>query len=121
MMQKLLALVTAALLLVLAPAAALAVHKGKEHKRPPACEISLGQAPDKNKHCYPPLESEENSEGRALGPNFPNSGPSSSGPSNEQGGIAVWMVALGAAGLLGASLLARQRVVHSRKVAPKPS
>jgi len=121
MMQKLLALVTAALLLVLAPAAALAVHKGKEHKRPPACEISLGQAPDKNKHCYPPLESEENSEGRALGPNFPNSGPSSSGPSNEQGGIAAWMVALGAAGLLGASLLARQRVVHSRKVAPKPS
>jgi hypothetical protein len=119
-MKKLLALVAAALLLSLAPTAALAVHKDG-HQRPPACDISQGQAPEKNKHCYPPLESEENSEGRALGPNFPDSGPSSSGPSNEQGGIAVWMVALGAAGLLGASLLARQRVVHARKVAPKPS
>lgn len=114
-MKKLVAFLAASLLLVLAPAAALATHKNG-HIRPPACEVAQGAAPEKNKHCYPPAESVENSGGRALGPNFPDGQPSN----EEGGGIAFWMVALGAAGLGGAGLLL-WRSVRARGAAPKPS
>ncbi|MGH2709574.1 MAG: hypothetical protein ACRDH9_00005, partial [Actinomycetota bacterium] len=41
---------------------ALATHKDG-HQKPPACEKAQGQAPVKNKHCYPPAASAPTSQG----------------------------------------------------------
>ena len=98
---------------------ALATHKGKEHQRPPACEISQGQAPDKNKHCYPPAESPATEEGRAFGPDLSDGKPP---PGSSGGGITVGMAALAAAGAMGVGLAALGlRARSRRKAVPAPS
>ncbi len=60
-MKKAAVLMAAALLVLLAAPAAFATHKG-DHQQPPACQNSQGQAPVKNKHCYPPQGAQQPSQ-----------------------------------------------------------
>jgi hypothetical protein len=52
-MKKAAVLLGAVAVLILASPAAFAGHRSG-HQEPPACQNSQGQAPVKNKHCYPP-------------------------------------------------------------------
>ncbi len=52
-MKKATILLGAVAVLFLASPAAFATHR-PDHQQPPACQNSQGQAPVKNKHCYPP-------------------------------------------------------------------
>jgi hypothetical protein len=54
-MKKAAVLLAAAVFVMLAAPAAFATHRS-DHQQPPACQNSQGQAPVKNKHCYPPAQ-----------------------------------------------------------------
>lgn len=81
----------------------LATHKDG-HQRTPACENAQGQAPAKNKHCYPPNTSTPNQTGSI--PSF-----TSPGSKGEGGGgtipFSVGFLASSTAGLVTVGLLGR--------------
>jgi hypothetical protein len=114
-MKRTLALVAALsfCLLVLGAGAASATHKDG-HEKPPACEKSQGSAADKNKHCYPPAAGAVTSTGN--GSSLAITKPQ--GP-KQGSGVTIGMAAMGAVGMLGASLLLRWRWVSRSPRQPR--
>jgi hypothetical protein len=103
-MKKAAVLLAAAVFVMLAAPAALATHR-PDHQEPPACQNSQGQAPVKNKHCYPPQQGQQASQ----------AGKKASFEIKRDGGITIGVLVIAGLGaftlFLGTSAVLRRRLI----------